>query len=208
MNKHIVALASLVALSVAPTIALADQKAAMLEDVSGVSDASIAPYSEVNAGTTITLGSAGKVTFVHYATCKEVTVTGGTAVITQADYKVTGGKVSEVAQSCPERVQVASTTSVAGGLVLRGTFKPTKIQASQIVFNGANAGTLTKVVFTGEDNSTVEAKVQNRHVIVAPGSLKSGVVYDMAAMNAAEETKLSRPVLVVDNGSMTVFTVN
>jgi hypothetical protein len=43
MNKHIVALASLVALSVAPTIALADQKAAMLEDVSGVSDASIAP---------------------------------------------------------------------------------------------------------------------------------------------------------------------
>lgn len=209
MNKHVVALASLVALSIAPAIAHAEQKAAMLEDVSGVSDASISPYSEVNAGTTIALGSAGKVTFVHYATCREVTVTGGTAVISQADYKVTGGTVGETKQACPERVQTASTTSVAGGLVLRGTVKATKIAAApKIVFNGAGAGSVTKVVFTGDDNSVVEGKVSDNHLILAPGALKTGTVYEMRVTDASDATKLSVPVEVVDRAPLKVFGIN
>lgn len=209
MNKHVVALASLVALSIAPAIAHAESKAAMLEDVSGVSDASISPYSEVSAGTTITLGTAGKVTFVHYALCREVTVTGGTAVISQADYKVTGGTATETKQACPERVQVASTTSVAGGLVLRGTVKATKISSTpKIVFNGVGAGSVTKVVFTADDDSTVEGKVQDHHLILAPGALKSGSTYEMQAFSADNEAKLKVPVEVVDKAPLKVFAVN
>jgi hypothetical protein len=179
----------------------AETGAALLVDVSGSPQPSLTPYSEVAPGQTLALGSDTTIKFVHYQSCKEVTVTGGSLKINGPDYQLTGGKiVSEVQQACPQQVKIAQTTAVAGGLVMRGVLKLTEVTSHPaFVIVGSKADTITTARFVDEaTQETMTLPVQNRHVAWAQGApaLKAGSSYKMTLL-ANETAQLTVPVRAV-----------
>lgn len=204
MNKASLALLSVLALSAAPIAAHAEAGAGMITNVTG---ASVAPYSEIASGSTIALGQTGSVTFVHYQTCREVTVTGGNVTVNANDYQSTG-KVTEVQQPCPERVRIASKTAVSGGLVMRGVSKVTELGATpSLAVAGKGAASVSTIQFVADDKSIVTGTVANGKVSL-PTELKVGSRYEMQLIGAGK-TQLAMPVQIVANNSpLVVLTVD
>lgn len=199
MNKTSFAFLSALALSAAPFAAHAagPLDAGMVTSIAGAST-NVAPYSEIAPGTQIALGETGSVTFIHYQTCREVTVTGGSVTVNGNDYQVAGGKVSEAQQACPERVHIASATAVTGGLVIRGTSKVTEIGSHpSVAVAGKRAGAVSSINFVGEDKSVVTGSVSHGRVTLPAGTeLKAGGRYDMVLVGQGK-TQLEMPVQVV-----------
>ena len=69
-------------------------------EVTGSTTPALRPYSELPPSTTINLGSAGRLVFVHYLSCRTVTVVGGTVTVETDRYTATGTR-SEARTSCP-----------------------------------------------------------------------------------------------------------
>lgn len=209
MNKASLTILSVLALSVAPLAAHADAGAGMVTNVTGAAANNVAAYSEIPSGTSIALGT-GSVTFMHYSSCKEVTVTGGSVTVNSADYQATGGKVEESQQACPERVRIASTTAITGGLVMRGMTKVTEIGATpSVAVTGKRAASVSTIQFIAADKSVVSGTVSNGRVTLASGSsLKAGDRYDMVLVGQGK-TQLEMPVQVVASSSpLVVLTVD
>jgi hypothetical protein len=204
MNKASLTILSVLALSAAPFAAHAEAGAGMITNVTG---ANVAPYSEIASGSTIALGSTGSVTFVHYETCREVTVTGGDVTVNANDYKASG-KVSEVQQPCPERVRIASKTAVSGGLVMRGVSKVTELGSSPaLAVAGKGAASITTIQFVAEDKSIVTGTVSKGKVTL-PTQLTVGSRYNMQLIGAGK-TQLEMPVQIVASASpLVVLTVD
>jgi hypothetical protein len=195
MNKQALAFVSMVALSTIPTFAHAASFAGIVEDISGVSDSKLTPSSEIKSGSQIALGTSGTLTFVHYNACTEVSVTGGTVTVTATDYNVVGGTLTENKVACPELVPVVSTTSVAGGLVMRGVGETNSLGVSpKVMLSGKSATLVNHVAFVASDKQTVQGEVVNGRVALGAGvSLKPGK-YDMQLTGA--EKSLTIPVEV------------
>jgi hypothetical protein len=99
--------------------------------------------AELPANASFQLPPDARVTFLHYARCKLVTVTGGTLTVTRADYKENGGSATEADGPCP-RVYALSDSAgeghSAGGLVARGVTMPPRWPTSpDIILTGAGA---------------------------------------------------------------------
>ncbi len=195
MNKQALAFVSMVALSAIPTVSMAAGTAAIVEDISGVPDTKLAAASEITSGAQIALGTTGSLTFVHYLSCNEVSITGGTATITATDYSVVGGKLTENKVACPERVPVMSTTSVAGGLVMRGVGETNSLGVlPKVMLSGKSATAVNHVAFVAADKQTVQGDVTNGRVALASGvALKPGK-YNMVLTGA--DKSLTIPVEV------------
>jgi hypothetical protein len=200
MNRNHLAFLSMVVLAGAPSFALAESTVAMMEDVVGASQAGVAPYTEVAAGTSIALGSEGSIKFVHYQTCREVAVKGGNVTINAADYKVTGGTATETTQPCPQQVRIASNTAVSGGLVMRGgnpIVTPIASHPSLIVA-GKNASLVTSVLFVDDAGQATEVPVKdNRAALPADKlALKQDGNYKLL-LKGNGKTQLELPIRVV-----------
>lgn len=109
------ALASSGLLAAGPAVAA--EAVALVMSVSGNVSPGVAAYSEIPADTAINLGADGRISFVHYPSCRQVTVLGGTLTFSAQDVKVSGGTIErETPQKCPKKmsVKVASGQSAAG----------------------------------------------------------------------------------------------
>jgi hypothetical protein len=205
MNKASLAILSVLALSAAPFAAYAESGAGMVTKASG---ANVAPYSEIVSGSTIALGQTGSVTFVHYDTCREVTVTGGNVTVNETDYQATGS-VSETQQACPERVRIASKTASSGGLVIRGMSKVTELGSyPSLALTGKRASAVSGIRFVAEDKSVVAGAVSKGKVTI-PAELKVGGHYDMQLIGQGK-TQLEMPVQIVAGAAspLVVLTVD
>src|SRR5580704_11307855 len=69
----------------------ADPPAGLIMESVGSTDPRLSAMAEIPANVSFQLGPDAKLTFLHYARCKLVTVTGGTLSVTRADYKEAGG---------------------------------------------------------------------------------------------------------------------
>src|SRR5438132_2061130 len=112
-----IALALLIAVSTA--LAQGSPGSALVVEVSGQTTPAVKPFSEIPANTTIALAPGAKLGFVHYETCRTVSVTGGKVTIGAKGYQAIGGTVSETRTPCPRSVKVQGGGETAG-LVLRG----------------------------------------------------------------------------------------
>jgi len=196
MNKQALAFVSMVALSALPTLANAASVVGIVEDISGVSGTKLAAASEITSGTQIALGTSGSLTFVHYLSCNEVSVTGGTATITATDYNVVGGTLTETKLACPERVPVQSSTSVAGGLVMRGPVTNPVGTSPKVMLSGSGANLLSQAVFIStDDNTKFQGEVLNGRVTVAKGVVLKPGTYNIL-LTGPDNKKLTIPVEV------------
>ena len=58
-------------------LAVAQRPVALITDIVDANTADFGPFDEVTAGTSIDLGSAGRIEFQHYQRCETVLVEGG-----------------------------------------------------------------------------------------------------------------------------------
>lgn len=148
------------ALALLPTIAHAEAPVALITEVSGVDDPRFTAYSEILPGTTIELGAAGRMTFVQYRNCQEMTATGGTITILAEGFSMANSVVTGSKQGCPQLVRLTSSTAMTGGLVLRGTPHVLQLPTHpSVAVAGAKASQYTSVAFVAEGASAIEEKL-------------------------------------------------
>jgi hypothetical protein len=118
MRILVFATLSLVLLAASGAVAQGPSGIALVVEVSGQTTPAVKPFTELPAGATIALGPGARLAFVHYDTCRTVTVTGGNLIIGAKGYQAAGGAVTEARTPCPRSVKV-QRGGEAAGLVLR-----------------------------------------------------------------------------------------
>jgi len=96
----------------------AQNASALVLEKNGVTTPEVQPYSEVAVGATLSLQSGTRLVFLHYQTCRTVTVVGGKVAFAAYTYTITGGsKPQEVRTPCPPTVRLRGQGEVAGTLM-------------------------------------------------------------------------------------------
>ena len=102
----------------APSGAHAQNASALVLEKSGATTPDVQPYSEVAVGTALSLSSGARLVFLHYQTCRTVTVVGSKVAFELYTYTITGGsKPQEVRTPCPPTVRLRGQGEVAGTLM-------------------------------------------------------------------------------------------
>jgi len=101
-----------------PSGADAQSAAALVLEKSGATTPEVQPYSEIAVGATLSLQSGARLVFLHYQTCRTVTVVGGQVAFEAFTYRIMGGsKPEEVRTPCPPTVRLRGQGDVAGTLM-------------------------------------------------------------------------------------------
>jgi hypothetical protein len=101
--------AAAVLLAVAPA-ALAQApppaRAALVLEVNGATTPALKPYREILSGTTVTLGSSARLVFLHYDTCRTITMNGGTVSFSPGALPAIRGASAQTDMrgQCPRKV--------------------------------------------------------------------------------------------------------
>jgi hypothetical protein len=169
-----------------------DSPAGMVMKITGDTTPPLPAMSEIPADTSVTLGPSTTVTFLHYARCKLVTVSGGKITLTADDFTESDGKVvSETAGPCPRIHQLSSLASAGGGLRpapnwgpsagLPSTQPATPWKAAdasllpinaQIVFAGTHAGQISGAALYRDDQRDkplAQLQLSGRSATLPPG---------------------------------------
>ena len=202
-------MATVAAMTLISTQAMAATSAALITSINGAAGAPAA-FTEIQPGTTIKLGSTGQMKFVHYQNCREVAVAGGNLTVFTGNYKLNGGKVlSESSQPCPQQVRMSSSTTNAGGLLMRGVSKSVEISdRPSLVIVGSKAAEISKVGVYDKDNLVAELPVTNNQVVWSSTTdgLTPGANYRLSMKDQTKEV-MEMPVRVVDSNKVGVVIV-
>ena len=100
--------------------AQAGKPAALALDVSGPTKPALEPFSELETKTPIELDPDTTIEFLHYKSCKAITVRGGRLNFSEGRYLYKGGKILDTKHAeCPKTVALSGASKI-GGIVVRG----------------------------------------------------------------------------------------
>lgn len=146
--------------------------AALILDYSGPPRSGVDAYAEVAAGAEIGLGPRDRLVLLHYASCRQVAVTGGRVSVSELDVAVSdAGQSQDSGRHCPHEVRMdtAAAQSIAPRL--------------DCVMVGNRKGEVAEVEIRGADGTVVWAPAQGFRVIAAPAApeLQAGRTYTLVA---------------------------
>lgn len=133
--------------------ARAEPPAGIVMAIAGETDPPLTAMAEIPANTLIVLQPRTKLTFLHYGSCKLVTVTGGTVALTRADYREDGQVESEADGPCPQVYALpdAGDGRTSGGIVSRTLGTPPHWPTGpDIIFTGARSRSVTAATILSE----------------------------------------------------------
>jgi hypothetical protein len=95
----------------------------MVMTLSGSTTPSLATMAEISSGSPLQLAAGTELTFLHYAKCKLITVSGRSLTLTRTDFTIDGKVLAEKDGPCPRVHQLGGTApgTTSGGLVMRGS---------------------------------------------------------------------------------------
>jgi hypothetical protein len=132
---------------------------ALVLDVAGSVTPALRPYREIHSGTTVSLPDGGRLVFLYYASCRTLTVVGGSVTFTGGPAPILKGAATraDVRGQCPRKF---SATGSDAATVLRG---------------GSSAGLFTSTtpefILVGrraEEFATVRIKSGDRELLARP----------------------------------------
>lgn len=145
--------------------AAAADAVALIMSVSGKVTPDLAAYSEISAETAIDLGVDGRVSFVHYPSCRQVTVLGGKLTFGPQEVQVDGGTIErETPQKCPKKMSVKVASGQSAAVRTRG-FEAALIPSPRLserpscVLLGASARDYTQAQVIQGDKTVVSIKL-------------------------------------------------
>jgi hypothetical protein len=159
---------------------------ALVLEVRGNSNPPLQPYSEMPAGSTVSLSKTSQLVFVHYTTCRTVTVMGGTVTFAVDTYTLAGENERSVARSpCPRTVILQESEGRMAGSLARGTpFNPSLSLSPQPSFLlvGKRASDFTSIKVSKDDREVLQSPFDGKWFRwpkgVAP--LTKGEVYHLS----------------------------
>lgn len=155
-------IAALVALCV-PSAAAAQNPSALVLEKSGATTPEVQPYSEIAVGATLSLASGTKLVFLHYQTCRTVTLVGGSVTFGGLAYTAAGGaRPQEARTPCPPTVRLKGQGEVAG-VVMRSISPTVKLSISpSFVLVGERANDFTAMAVSRDGTTLIEAPLAGR----------------------------------------------
>lgn len=155
-------IAALVSLCV-PSGADAQNASALVLEKSGATTPDVQPYSEIAVGATLSLQSGAKLVFLHYQTCRTVTVVGGSVTFGSLAYTTAGGgRPQEVRTPCPPMVRLRGQGEMAG-VVMRSISPTVRLSVSpSFVLVGERADDFTAVTVSQDGTMILEAPLAGR----------------------------------------------
>jgi hypothetical protein len=112
----------LLVISATPAGAQAPEPVILILEVEGKLEPATSAFSELPAGTRLTLASGTRLRFVHYKSCRVTSVRGGELTVLPSGHLLREGVVeADDIRSCPKRLAAGARSGVAGGLVMRGS---------------------------------------------------------------------------------------
>ena len=150
---------ALVPLLCAAQASYADAPTGIVIAMTGSSDPPLSVMGEIPANTAFQLKPDTQLTFLHYGSCKLVTVLGGSLTLATTDYQV-GGEVESTADApCPRTVTLAAAGEGgrnSGAFISRGLPLPPHWPVSpDIVFIGGHAQDVSSAAIVTGDGRTV-----------------------------------------------------
>ena len=103
--------------------AAAGVPAGMIMEVTGSSEPKMDALTEVEPGFRIRLAVGSRLIFMHYMSCRSVSVEGGTVLLRMTDFSISdGGRVQSEQRRCPQRfvLTTGEANEVASTVLLRG----------------------------------------------------------------------------------------
>ena len=135
---------------------------ALVLDVSGTTTPRLESYGEILGNPTIRLVKKARLTFLHYDSCRMVTVVGGSLTFGPGTYTLTGGSTAQDNQvDCPKRVNVLGN---AAAVQLRGRTKLTMATQLTFVLVGQHAGDFVALRVSQGGVVVLETPVRGRRV--------------------------------------------
>jgi hypothetical protein len=135
--------------------------AGIVMSVAGKTDPPLSPMTEIAADQPIVLSGGATLTFLDYARCKLVTVSGGTVTLSSTAYKTDGRVESETDGPCPQVYSVkepGDDSRSTGGLVMRGGLGPPRWPVNtQFLLTGPRAGDVRAAAIYPEDHPDTPA---------------------------------------------------
>jgi hypothetical protein len=137
-----------VAVAMQPHAATAqDRPAGLVMEREGAATPDVAPFTELMPRSTIELSTGSRMSFIHYGTCRLVTVEGGRLYVDAQRYSVAAGRIAGAEPTdCPREQKLAQSgdTVVAAVLVMRGASGSPRLRAHpRIVLTGSYGVTFT-----------------------------------------------------------------
>lgn len=165
IERVLVLLFAFFASALASSIAHAQTASALVLEKSGASVPNVQAYSEVPVGTKVSLSDRARLVFLHYFTCRTVTVVGGTIAFGVEKYTLTGGKKeAETRSSCPRQVALKSGGEMAG-IMLRSAplgAIPQMLVRPSFVLVGRRAEDFAAVRVSEDDKRLLEVPLEGR----------------------------------------------
>lgn len=191
------------ALSPVPDAVAAGEPAALVLELTGDTEPALAPFTEIAEGTRLTLGEDAHISFVHYETCKLVTMTGGEVRVDRRRYVISRGRVeAERSQDCPRRVELSGDASGAG-LLLRGGDGDAEIPLRpSFVLVGADAGRVNRIELRRDGAPVAAFDVGGRNVAWPDDApdLVADTVYEIELQSDDGEDRVFE-FIAVDRGA-------
>ncbi len=157
------------ALALSAFAAAAEDPSAVILDVQGETTPSIEAFDELSAGTFITLGADSVVQLGHYASCAEVTVTGGTISVEAERVMFDGNKsVTQDGETCVSNVTLAAADLVSASIVTRSVIagEPQIAPRPSVAVGGPDGPGYTMLTVMVGSEKVLSAPIVNRRAIV------------------------------------------
>jgi hypothetical protein len=163
VRRLAVVICTVVASMVSSGVARAQTTSALVLETNGATVPHLKPYSEIPVGTTVSLPIGDRLVFLHYATCRTVTVVGGAVTFDANAYTLAGGtKESHVRNPCPRTVALRAGGEMAGALLRGGPPVSTLSTRPSFVLVGQRAGDFASVRVSKEGKEVLAAPLDGR----------------------------------------------
>jgi len=171
MRATVFAILLLVPMAAAVHSASGAEPVGIVFDLTGPAEPALQRFAELSDGGSYKLGPSTRLTFVHYRTCRVVSVVGGTVRLDQARYNIIGGRIeSDQLQPCPQHYVVAPTGAPAGttgALLLRsgGNDAPITSARPDLILTGARADAFSAVEVRRDDVAVALSPLGGRRFV-------------------------------------------
>ncbi|MCH7710037.1 MAG: hypothetical protein IH903_00210 [Proteobacteria bacterium] len=185
---------------------------ALVIEVTGTVEPALEPYSEVADKDNVKLAAGARLTFLHYATCQEVAVSGGRITFTAEAFRVEGGGITHSSRvDCPRSVTI-QPDAVAGAVLFRGVRARTVVTLNPrpvFVLVGAKATNFTRIRILRDKKTIFEGKIEGRRFAWPEGEppLAPGWVYALDLLTAGGGKPRTVAVEVVDQRGRSPLTL-
>jgi hypothetical protein len=178
--------------------AMAGESVALILDYASKPDSRFQAYNELPDETTLELGASGRITLLHYKTCRTVAIQGGNVRVTTADLAVEGGSQNVVDYfSCPQesRIKIAG---VSGGVLIRDVGGPSLPPSLSCILVGHKAMEVESLALTKGGRKIAALSVKGLRTTPAPSAraIEPGRDYTLLIKLKGEAAQHQQPISI------------